>query len=180
MPSSSRTVRAILYSASPPQSICWNMDGYFMKSEHRVIVLGFTLPLLACLLAYFPSAEAAPQKSQNQSVQRGEYIVNDVAMCGQCHTPRTSTGSLDRSRWLEGAPIWLEPAAPTANWPLTAPRIAGTPPAGDADLISLLTTGTWRGGERLRLPMPQFRMSREDAEAVVAYLRSLNPSDSAR
>src|SRR5438309_109690 len=39
-----------------------------------------------------------------------------------------------------------------------------------------LTTGVWPDGQRLRPPMPQFRMSREDAESVVAYLRSLTPS----
>jgi mono/diheme cytochrome c family protein len=43
-------------------------------------------------------------------------------------------------------------------------------------MIRLLTTGVWRDGQRLRPPMPQFRMSREDAESVVAYLRSLTPS----
>lgn len=59
--------------------------------------------------------------------------------------------------------------------PLRAPRLAGSPLRGDADLISLLTTGQWRGGQRLRAPMPQFRMSTEDAQAVVVYLRSLSP-----
>jgi hypothetical protein len=53
------------------------------------------------------------------------------------------------------------------NWPLKAPRIAGTPPASDEDMIRLLTTGVWTDGSHLP-PMPQFRMSREDADAVVA------------
>jgi hypothetical protein len=39
-------------------------------------------------------------------------------------------------------------------------------------MIKLLTSGIWTNGKRLRLPMPQFRMERSDAEAVVAYLRS--------
>ena len=38
--------------------------------------------------------------------------------------------------------------------PLKAPRIAGTPPGSDSDLVTLLTTGSWRGGQRLRPPMP--------------------------
>jgi hypothetical protein len=42
-------------------------------------------------------------------------------------------------------------------------------------MIKLLTTGIWNTGNRLRLPMPQFRMDRSDAEAVVAYLKSLTP-----
>jgi len=108
-------------------------------------------------------------------VARGKYIVEGVAMCGMCHTPRTDSGEIDRERTLDGAVLWLLPARPTGDWPLKAPRIAGSPAASDDDLIRLLTTGIWTTGARLRPPMPQFRMSREDAEAVVAYLRSLTP-----
>ena len=96
-------------------------------------------------------------------------------MCGMCHTPRTDSGEVDSSHRLDGAFLWLMPAHPTENWPLKAPRIAGTPPASDEDMIRLLTTGVWTDGSHLRLPMPQFRRSREDADAVVTYLRSLKP-----
>jgi len=41
-------------------------------------------------------------------------------------------------------------------------------------MVKLLTTGIWTTGTRLRPPMPQFRMEQSDAEAVVAYLKSLN------
>jgi mono/diheme cytochrome c family protein len=96
-------------------------------------------------------------------------------MCGQCHTPRDSRGNFDQTRWLQGAPVpWL-PASPDPNWPINAPRIGGNPPAPDADMIKLLTTGIWTTGEHLRFPMPQFRMERSDADAVVAYLKSLTP-----
>ncbi len=106
---------------------------------------------------------------------RGKYIVEDVAVCGQCHTPRDSSGNLDRSRWLQGGPVPYQPSRPDSDWPISAPRIGGTVPANDADMIRLLTTGIWTTGNRLRLPMPQFRMDRSDAEAVVAYLKTVNP-----
>ena len=126
-------------------------------------------------------AQVSPRTSAEHStndprlVARGKYIDEDVAVCTQCHTPHTSSGDLDRSRWLEGSALWLQPASADPNWPLRAPRLAGSPPGSDADLISLLTTGQWRGGQRLRAPMSQFSMSNEDARAVVAYLRSLSP-----
>lgn len=107
---------------------------------------------------------------------RGKYLVESVAVCGQCHTPRDSRGELDRSRWLQGAPVPWMPARPDSDWPLNAPRIGGTPPADDADMVKLLTTGIWTNGNRLRFPMPQFRMERGDAEAVVAYLKSVKSS----
>jgi hypothetical protein len=43
-------------------------------------------------------------------------------------------------------------------------------------MVKLLTTGIWTTGDRLRSPMPQFRMERSDAEAVIAYLKSLVPT----
>jgi mono/diheme cytochrome c family protein len=108
-------------------------------------------------------------------VARGKYLVEDVAMCGQCHTPRDSHGNFDQSRRFQGAPIPWVPVKTDPNWPINAPRIGGNPPAPDADMIKLLTTGIWTNGGRLRFPMPQFRMERSDAEAVVAYLKSVIP-----
>jgi hypothetical protein len=70
----------------------------------------------------------------------------------------------------------LKSAESTEDWPLQAPRIAGTPPGTDAEMVKLLTTGIWRDGKYLRPPMPQFRMKPQDAEAVVAYLKSLKPA----
>lgn len=124
------------------------------------------------------SGSANPKVGQREDsrVARGKYIVEGIARCGQCHTPRDVSGSPDRNHTLEGAPVWLKSAAPTEDWPLQAPRLAGTPPGTDAEMITLLTTGIWKDGRRLRDPMPQFRMTTEDAEAVVAYLKSLNPA----
>jgi len=95
-------------------------------------------------------------------------------MCGQCHTPRDSNGKVDRSRWLQGGPVpWAPADGAMSNWPTIAPRIGGDPPASDADMIKLLTTGIWTTGKPLRFPMMPFRMSEADAKAVIAYLKSV-------
>jgi mono/diheme cytochrome c family protein len=121
------------------------------------------------------NSQRQSKTASGPDIARGKYLVEGVAMCGQCHTPRDNNGNPDHTRWLEGAPVpWL-PARPDQNWPLNAPRIGGTPPANDADMIKLLTTGVWTDGNALRSPMPPFRMDRSDAEAVVAYLKSLMP-----
>jgi mono/diheme cytochrome c family protein len=117
--------------------------------------------------------EAAPIRTTKADVERGDYLVNKVAMCPQCHTPRDSNGALDSRRPLEGAPELFQPPNPDANWPLKAPRIGGNPPASDQELIKLLTTGIWTDGKPLRLPMMPFRMNEADARAVVAYLKSV-------
>jgi len=126
------------------------------------------------------SRKSASESAKNSGgdVARGKYLVEGVAMCGECHTPRDSSGNLDRSHWLQGAPIrWMPADAPATDWPLIAPRIGGNPPASDADMIKLLTTGIWTTGRPLRFPMMPFRMSESDAKAVVAYLRSLTPQN---
>ena len=46
-------------------------------------------------------------------------------------------------------------------------------------MITLLTTGIWVTGKPLRPPMPRFHMTRADAEAVLAYLKSLTCSPDA-
>jgi mono/diheme cytochrome c family protein len=146
----------------------------------RMITEALLIPLLMFLSftssssAQQPKPEKSAKKIGDSLVSRGKYVVEDVAMCGMCHTPRDSSGNLDRNHWLEGAPLWIQPAMPIQGWPLQAPRIGGSPPGSDAELVTLLTTGIWRDGKPLRLPMPQFRMTREDATAVVAYLRSLS------
>jgi mono/diheme cytochrome c family protein len=146
----------------------------------------FALALLSTgvVLAFAQDSNAKKNTPQHQAekagggadVARGKYLVESVAMCGQCHTPRDSNGNPDRTRWLQGAPLPWTPTQPDSNWPLSAPRIGGTPPTDDTGMVTLLTTGIWTTGARLRFPMPQFRMDRSDAEAVVAYLKSLTPA----
>jgi mono/diheme cytochrome c family protein len=109
------------------------------------------------------------------AVARGKYLVEGVAMCGTCHTPRKANGELDRDRWLAGAPVPYMPPQPRPNWPSIAPRIAGLPPTSNAGMVTLLTTGIWIDGKPLRDPMPRFQMTQADAQAVLAYLKSLGP-----
>ena len=106
-------------------------------------------------------------------IERGKYIVESVAMCERCHTPRDENGNPERSNWLKGGPVQLKQTYPTPTWAEREPRIAGAPPGTDEQFITLLTTGISRTGAPPNLPMPPFRMTRQDAEAVLAYLKSL-------
>src|SRR5678815_5053289 len=36
--------------------------------------------------------------TQTANVERGKYLVEEIARCQECHTPRTETGEFDRSR----------------------------------------------------------------------------------
>lgn len=96
-------------------------------------------------------------------------------MCELCHTPRDEQGNPDRGRWLMGGPLQLQAAYPSPKWAAVTPRLAGQPPGTDAEVIRLLTTGIWKTGGPPNPPMPPFRMTQADAEAVLAYLKSLAP-----
>lgn len=122
------------------------------------------------------SQEVAKTRGDARLIARGKYIVEGVAGCGYCHTPRDENGDPDRTKWLAGAPVFYQPARPVRGWPTTAPRLAGLPPGSDNEIITLLTTSISRSGKPPRPPMPRFHMTRADAEAVVVYLKSLNTS----
>ncbi len=109
------------------------------------------------------------------SVERGKYIVEGVAMCGRCHTPGNLAGEGERRNWLMGGPLQIQSTYAVPNWALITPRIARRPPGTDNEFIKLLTTGISRTGSPPRPPMPGFRMTRSDAESVLAYLKSLKP-----
>jgi mono/diheme cytochrome c family protein len=146
------------------------------------IIAGFAAFLL--LIAGRPSVTTAQENRQpakpastgkdTGQATRGKYIVQSVAACGNCHTPRKPNGELDYSRWLAGGPVPYLPAQPAQDWPLLCPRIGGLPPASDAQMLTLLTTGIWTDGKPLRSPMPEFHMTLEDAQAVLSYLKSVN------
>jgi len=161
-----------------PNSVGNGERGFWLQVA-LPIAIGLLLTLGIALGFFWPSkvnvqdrGTAANAPANSGDVARGKYLVEDVAMCGQCHTPRDINGSLDRSRWLQGAAVPFMPAQSPPNWPILAPRIGGTPPASDADMIKLLTTGIWTNGQSLNFPMMPFRMSEADARAVVAYLKT--------
>lgn len=122
--------------------------------------------VLLGLASTFPAVAETP-------IERGEYIVRNVGMCADCHTPRDAKGVLIESAWLKGAPLDFRPLHPMP-FATQAPRIAGMPSGYTPErLASFLQTGTRADGSPARPPMPGYRLSPEDAAAVVAYLRSL-------
>jgi mono/diheme cytochrome c family protein len=149
-----------------------------MNVIKAVVLLCFVQGLCICQTAPAfgrqPKSTREGRDPRNQHlIERGKYIVEGVAMCERCHTQRDENGKPDRGRWLHGGPTQTRPTYPSPNWAIVEPRIAGAPPGTDAEFIMLLTTGISRTGKPPDPPMPPFRMTRDDAEAVLAYLKSL-------
>jgi len=114
----------------------------------------------------------APAANQNQ-IDRGKYLVENVAMCEECHTPRDTSGNLDESRRLQGAAIWIMPVHKMTNWAMRAPALAGLPGFTDAEAEAVLEQGIGPNGLPIQPPMHIYHMNATDAQAIIAYLRSL-------
>jgi hypothetical protein len=113
---------------------------------------------------------AAPEKGE---VERGRYLVEEVAKCPECHTPRNERGELKADAWLRGASVWIRPVAPIPNWADNAPALAGFPSFTEEQGERILEQGTGPQGEELRPPMHIYHMNHADAKAIIAYLKSL-------
>ena len=130
--------------------------------------------VLCCLgIVSLLAVRFSPAATTDALVARGRYVATDVAMCVQCHSPRDSRGALDRSRLFTGASMPVRSPFPDKTWAFSAPAIAGLPGWSDEDAVTLLTTGRRPDGYVPKGPMPPFRLSRDDAQAVVAFLRTL-------
>jgi len=129
---------------------------------------------LAVLALGFPAIIFADESTAR--LQRGEYLVERVAVCADCHSERDWRGRQDREHWLQGAKLDFKPAR-LMPWAAIAPGIAGLPGfTNDVAAVKYFETGVNTAGKKSAPPMPQFRLEHDDAVAVVAYLRSLKPA----
>jgi mono/diheme cytochrome c family protein len=119
---------------------------------------------------------AAPSNKEQAQIKRGEYLVKAIGQCGDCHTPFTLTGGFVMDKWLQGKKLEFGPLFPVPIWAATSPNIAGLEGWETDKAVQFFMTGLAPNGQPARPPMPQYKMNRADAEAVVAYLQSLKSS----
>ena len=126
--------------------------------------------LCGCALAF-------PAFGQMSKLERGKYLVEEVARCQECHTGHTADGKFDDAKWLKGATLKIQPMEEMKGWHKTSPDITSTSRLwqrwGDSGMVKFLTTGLNPGGNPAGPPMPSYKMRQDDAEAVVEYLKSL-------
>ncbi len=109
-------------------------------------------------------------------VARGDYLVNGILACGNCHTPRGPDGMPVADQFLAGGFEFNEMPAFHAYARNITPDIeTGIGTWTDAEIARAIREGVTPEGE-VGPPMPVFffnRMSDDDVAAVVAYLRSI-------
>jgi mono/diheme cytochrome c family protein len=126
-----------------------------------------------------PDTRFEPDTSKSPEWNRGAYLAEALAHCGECHTPRNLAFALNNREKFAGAV--------TAGWRafnISSDKTTGVGAWRDEDLISYLTIGHATGhgaasgpmGEAVDHSLSQF--APQDVHAVVAYLRSVPPTAS--
>jgi mono/diheme cytochrome c family protein len=121
---------------------------------------------------------AAPAFAETP-VERGEYLAH-IMDCGGCHNTGAFTPQPNLDTPLSGSDIGFEMPAMGVFFPpnLTPDAETGLGKWTDAEVITAFTTGLRPDGRHLAPVMPWMsygHISANDAEALVAYLRSLKP-----
>jgi mono/diheme cytochrome c family protein len=136
---------------------------------NRTAILGLVFGL-----ALIRTANAA----QPDPVKRGDYLVNTILTCGNCHTPKGPTGADIMDKAFSGGLSWDE-----APFKVTAPNITQDKETGIGkwsarDIRRLLRKGIKPDGTPIATIMPTGFyeiITKKDMNAIVAYVRTLKP-----
>jgi mono/diheme cytochrome c family protein len=135
-------------------------------------MIRFVTVLLAALAATLATASA-----QSALVKRGDYLVNTILTCGNCHTPKGPDGDI-MDKAFSGGLSWDEPPFKVTAPNITQDKDTGIGKWSDADIKKLLRTGLRPNGVPIASVMPTGFygiVTNRDMNAIVAYLRTLKP-----
>lgn len=128
-------------------------------------------------LAFEPGA-FQPDPARDAEWNRGAYLVEALGHCGECHTPRNMIGAPEGSMAFAGTTDGPDGEA--------VPNITPDPETGigkwsDKDLVFLFRTSLLPDGDAVGSGMAEVvdnstkHLTDEDLNAIVAYLRALEP-----
>jgi mono/diheme cytochrome c family protein len=138
----------------------------------------FKIPLSASYGAPVTHVDEPPRADK---VAYGRYLAGPVGHCMECHTPFGAPGELDLSRLGAGGrelPVLDKPGAIVVARNITPDPEHGIGKWSDADIKHAITTGIRPDGTKLVGTMAfdwYAKIAPSDLDAIVAYLRSLNP-----
>ncbi|MGI9431790.1 MAG: cytochrome C [Myxococcota bacterium] len=129
-------------------------------------------------LVNFTPKTLDPDPARSAGWNRGRYLVEAAAHCGECHTPRTLSGGLDASMALAGSREGPEgELAPN----ITPHDETGIGEWSRTDLVWYLETGLKPDGDDTQGLMSEViehgyaNLPAEDLEAIAGYLSTLTP-----
>ena len=128
--------------------------------------------LVAAFVATLGTAHA-----QSDLVKRGDYLVNGILTCGNCHSPKGPQGDIP-GKLFSGGLSWDEPPFKVTAPNITQDKQTGIGTWSNTDIRRLLRKGVKPDGTPIATIMPTGFydiITNRDMSAIVAYLRTLKP-----
>ncbi|MBT6274363.1 MAG: cytochrome c [Chromatiales bacterium] len=129
-------------------------------------------------LVFFEPGELRPDAKRSVLWNRGAYIAQAMAHCGECHSPRGLAGGVDRARHLSG-----NSEGPGGDAvPNITPHVSAEFREWDKiDIGAYLSTGEMPDGDYAGGMMAEVidegltHLTKIDSEALVEYIMALRP-----
>ncbi|CDY74406.1 Putative diheme cytochrome c-553 [Caballeronia glathei] len=159
-------IRAYLTTVAPIHSTPPRNDLMFPFNQRWLMALWN--------LFNFSEGRFVPDPKKSAEFNRGAYLVEGLAHCGECHTPRNVMQGLRTGERLGGGAV--------AGWQaynITPDKNGGVGHWSDDDLIHYLATGVAPGRANAAGPMADVvvnstqHLTQEDLRSIVVYLRSV-------
>jgi len=142
---------------------------------------------MACTLAGYALGTALIVVSSigahaaSDRIERGKYLV-ELGGCHDCHTPGYFVGKPDMNRYLGGSDVAFEIPGLGVFVPrnLTPDKKTGIGNWTEDQIVTAIQTGERPDGRILAPIMPWLafaNLTKDDAYAIAAYLKSLKPVD---
>lgn len=161
-------IKAYLFTLTPVRAVAPANTLAFPFNQRWAI--GFWSAL------FNPDTRFEPDPSKGPEWNRGAYLAEALAHCGECHTPRNLAFALNNRQKFAGAT--------TAGWRafnISSDKDTGLGDWRDEDIISYLSIGFAAGHGTASGPMGEAvdqsfsHFTPEDVRAMVAYLRTVPP-----
>jgi mono/diheme cytochrome c family protein len=139
-------------------------------------LIRFALPAVGA--AVFAAGIAALASAETLH-DRGAYLVDTIAACGNCHTPRDARGRAIVGEALSGGFEFDDPGIGHVVGPnITPDAETGIGTWSEAEIVTALRDGRRPDGTIIGppMPIPAYRgLSDRDAQAIATYLRGVKP-----
>lgn len=159
-------IKAYLFSLPPVRAPARENSLSFPFNQRWAMVFWSAL--------FNPDTRYEPDTSKSPEWNRGAYLAEALAHCGECHTPRNLAFALNNRKKFAGAI--------TAGWRaynISSDKSTGVGGWSDDALIAYLSTGHAEGHGTASGPMGEAvdhsfsKMAPEDIRAMVTYLRTV-------
>ncbi len=159
-------IRAFLATVEPIHASTPSNDLAFPFDQRRL--------MRGWKLLFFDGKTFAPDPARSASWNRGNYLVNGLAHCGECHTPRNFLFASKTTEMLSGGVVdgWKA-------WNITPDPETGIARWSNSDLVDYLANGhaaghgAASGSMREAVELSLDHLPRRDIEDIVTYLRTV-------